>query len=58
MPWDGLSLGPMDAVGIRGGIAHLDGALTTLQTQGSTQVQGPRVEVRPLLLLVCLNISG
>ena len=48
----------MDAVGIRGGIAHLDGALTTLQTQGSTQVQGPRVEVRPLLLLVSLNISG
>jgi len=27
------------------------------QTQGSTQVQGPREEVRPLLLLVCTKVD-
>ena len=49
MPWDGLSWGRMDAGGTG------EGLWVELHTQtdaGFTQVQGPRVEVKPLPLLV------
>ena len=52
----GLSLGPMDTGGIRGGIARED-AHESRSTPQSTQVWGPRVEVKPLLLHLSLCIS-
>ena len=52
----GLSLGPMDPGGIRGGIARED-AHESRSTPQSTQVRGCRVEVRPLLLPLSLCIS-
>ena len=57
MPRGRLKLGPMDAVGTgEGWCVELHTRKAQTHTR-FTQIQGPREEVNPLLLLVCLYMD-